>query len=57
MRENWDLGVGGGGTFATISLAGVNAGLAAACGALTLFILALRARREWRKRDEPPTDR
>lgn len=57
MRENWDLGIGGGGTFATISLAGVNAGLAAACGALTLFILALRARREWRKRDEPPTDR
>lgn len=57
MRENWDIGFGSGGTFAILSLASINATLAAGCGALTLAILALRLRREWRKRDEPPTDR
>lgn len=57
MRENWDIGFGGSGVLAVLSLSNLNAGLAAGCGALTLAILALRLRREWRKRDEPPTDR
>lgn len=57
MKENWDIGFGSGATFAMLTLASINTAIAAGCGALTLAILALRLRREWRKRDEPPTDR
>lgn len=54
--KHWDIALGTGGTLATITLGGVNVALATVSGLLTIFILAVRARREWRNRNKPPTE-
>lgn len=54
MQKHWDVMFGVGGTASTITLTQVNAYLAFISGVITVFIVVVRARREWKHRNEPP---
>ena len=56
MSKQWDILLGTVGTAGTITLSTINAWLALTAGILTVFVMALRARREWKGRDRPPED-
>lgn len=52
--KNGDVILGAVGTAATFGLNAVNVVLGSIAGALTVAILVLRFRREWRHRNDPP---
>jgi hypothetical protein len=56
MNKNWDIIFGTGGVITTLTLTQINQILAFCAGVLTLFILAIRACREWSHRNKPPED-
>lgn len=56
MNKQWDIIFGTAGTIGTITLAQVNAILACFAGLLTIFVMAMRARREWRNRNDNTPD-
>jgi len=51
-----DIVFGTAGTAATFGLGFINVALGCVAGVLTVGILALRFRREWLHRDDPPSD-
>lgn len=54
MQKHWDVLFGAGGIATTLTLTQFNQMLACAAGLVTLFVLVMRARREWRHRNKPP---
>jgi len=56
MRQNWDVIFGTAGTAGTITLSQINAYLAFMVGVLTVIVMTIRLRREWKNRNTPPTD-
>lgn len=57
MKKYWDVLFGTGGFLTSLTLAQWNQLVALAVGLLTLFILIMRSRREWRNRNKPPEDK
>lgn len=57
MQKHWDVMFGAGGILTTLTLTQVNQLLALGVGLLTLFVMMLRARREWRSRNKAPEDK
>ena len=55
--KNTDIIVGAAGTGVTFGLGFVNVFLGCVAGVLTVTILCLKLRREWRHRNDPPTDK
>jgi hypothetical protein len=57
MKQNWDLIFGTGGLFAGFSVSQVNAWAGLFVTLSVLFIMVIRARKEWLSRnDKPPKD-
>ncbi len=63
MSDFWNLQVRHGdllfgviGTGSTVGFLWVNGALAFVAGALTVGVMALRLRREWKHRNDPPED-
>jgi len=54
--KNVDVMLGTAGTAATFGLGFINVALGCVAGILTVGILALRFRREWIHRNDPPTE-
>lgn len=54
--KHGDIVFGAVGTVGTITLTQFNAMLACAAGILTVGVMALRFRREWKNRNQPPKD-
>lgn len=54
MHKHWDTIFGTAGAAGTITLGQINAALGIAVGSVTLVVMFLRARREWKNRNEPP---
>lgn len=52
MQKHWDSIFGTAGLVGTITLGHVNVAIGCAVGAVTLFVMVLRARREWRHRND-----
>lgn len=52
-----DIIFGTAGTALTFGLSAVNVFLGFGAGVLTVLILALKLRREWLHRDDPPTEK
>jgi hypothetical protein len=56
MKNHWDWIFGSVGTLGTITLGHVNAALACATGLLTVCVMLLKLRREWKNRNTPKPD-
>lgn len=56
MNKHADVAFGVAGTGGTFALNAVNPILGAIAGTLTIVLLCFRLRREWKHRDDPPTD-
>ena len=56
MKHNGDLFFGALGTSLSFGLGSLNLALGCTAGALTVFVMLLRARREWRHRNDPPDE-
>ena len=56
MQKHWDSIFGAVGMVGTITIGHVNLAIGCAVGIATLFVMLLRARREWRHRDRPPEE-
>lgn len=54
MHKHWDICFGAAGALSTWSLARVNLLLSLSVGILSLTVMLMRARREWRNRNQPP---
>lgn len=56
MQKHWDVYFGVGGTVGSITLGQVNAVLGTVTMILTLGVMALRLRREWKSRNKDPNE-
>lgn len=54
--KHGDIVFGTAGTVGTITLAQINTALAFAAGILTVGVMAIRFRREWKHRNDPPKE-
>ena len=56
MFRHWDIASGAGATLAVVKLESFNSGIATMVGVLTVILLSLRVRSEWRNRNKPTKD-
>lgn len=54
LKRNWDVMLGAGGVGASAWIATAHEVLGLAAIGITVFVLILRARKEWKHRDDPP---